>query len=339
MFLHDKYSPKNIDDLYFHANIFNRLVRMSKDNAIPHIILYGPPGVGKKTLSRMLLENIYDKSINDTQETNYIVNGSGNATTNISIKQSAYHVVIDPNNNNFDRYLIQDIVKAYAKRIPMDVFHVSKNFRTVMINNVDNLSYYAQMSLRRTMEKYSNTCRFLMICNAISKLIEPLKSRCVCIRIPAPNNMEITGTLLHICYFEKYNLDLQTLLNISMIADGNVKIAIWLLDCAIRKISLVTTYDMTITKIVSLIWEKDLRNLPDIHVLLYNIFITNIPGTKIIGDITLKLCDKKINEQTKMKILDIAVKFDHYLTLGRREITHLNGFVNNVILILKEESL
>jgi len=338
MFLHKKYSPHTIDELAFHEDVFKRLVHMSKDTAIPHIILYGPDGAGKKTLSRLLLENVYDQTINNTVDAIYTINGSGNATTEISIKQSAYHVVIDPNNNNFDRYLIQDIVKEYAKRMPMDVFQVSKNFRTVLINDVDNLSYYAQMSLRRTMEKYSKTCRFLMICNAVSKLIDPLKSRCVCVRVQSPTNAEIINSLMRICYFEKHTLDIETMSRIITQADRNIKYAIWLLECSIRNMTLSNTYETTLSKIITLILEKNPKNIIEIHELLYSIFVTNISGNMIIKDIALRLCSMNITATAMNQIIKLATKYEQNITLGRREIIHLSGFINNIILVMREHS-
>ena len=210
MFLYDKYAPKNIGDLTFHVDEVNNLLSMNT-NAIPHIILYGSAGSGKRTIARFVLENLYDDSINKLTDIVYTISGSGNTLTDIVIKQSPYHIVIESNNNNFDKYLIQNIVKEYAQRIPMNVFQTNKPFKIVLINDVDNLSYHAQMSLRRTMEKYSKTCRFLMICNAMSRLIDPLKSRCVCVRITSPSNSEIIQTILKICYHEKFDISLENL--------------------------------------------------------------------------------------------------------------------------------
>ena len=53
------------------------------------------------------------------------------------------------------------------------------------------MSYYAQTSLRRTMERYNDKCRFMMWCKSLSKVIEPLQSRCICLRIPSPTDDEL----------------------------------------------------------------------------------------------------------------------------------------------------
>lgn len=335
MLLCDKYAPKNINNLTFHQDIISRLLRMSKDNAIPHLILYGPDGSGKKTIVRMLLENIFDKSINNTIETTYVVNGSGNTTQDILIKQSAYHIVIEPNNNNFDRYLIQNVVKEYAKRIPLDVFQTSKLFKVVLINDVENLSYYAQMSLRRTMEKYSKTCRFIMLCNSISKLIEPLRSRSLCIRIPSPTECEIINTLLIICHDEKYQLTLKNLSLILHNCNRNIKHAIWMLECLKRNLSITNSFNNNITEIINKIMEKDMNSIIDMRLILYNILLTNISGNFIIQTIMSELCQRSdITQKQKNQIIKIASKYDYNITLGRREIIHLDGFILDIILVL-----
>ena len=73
----------------------------------------------------------------------------------------------------------------------LNIFKTKRKFKIVLINCVDNLSYYAQASLRRTMEKYANTCKFIFICDQLSKIIEPLRSRCLCVRVPVPDNLAI----------------------------------------------------------------------------------------------------------------------------------------------------
>ena len=59
----------------------------------------------------------------------------------------------------------------------LTVLKYKKLFKVVIINTIDNLSYYAQASLKRTMEKYADTCKFIFISNQLSKINEPLKSR------------------------------------------------------------------------------------------------------------------------------------------------------------------
>ena len=200
MFFVDKHVPQNVDDLVFHKKELELLKKMSQDESIPHIIFYGPDGAGKKTLIRLFLEMLYDSEVNKLDDSIYKVSGSGNSNTDIIIKQSNYHIVIEPNNTNFDRYLIQDVVKEYAKKVPLNVFTAKKCFKTVLINNVDNLSYYAQTSLRRTMEKYSSTCRFIMWCKSLSRVIDPIRSRCYCFRIPAPSDGDMIELIAHVSY-------------------------------------------------------------------------------------------------------------------------------------------
>jgi len=335
MFLYDKYSPKTNADLTFHQDIVQKIQQMGKDDEIPHLILYGADGSGKKTIARLFLESIFDKDVNNTVNKIYTINGSGNKTTNIAIKQSPYHIVIEPNNNNFDRYLIQNIVKEYAKWIPVGVFRINKSFKVVLINNVDNLSYYAQMSLRRTMEKYSKTCRFLMVCNAISKLIDPLKSRCICIRIPSPTEEEIIGTIMQVSYHEKNKMSLKNLCEIMKYSNGSIKQVLLALECVSNNISPSNSYIHTIKKIVKLINEKNIEHVVEIRGLLYDILMTNISGSHIITSILLMLCNSvELKFEKKLKLIESAAKYEHNLSIGRREIIHLDSFVIDTILIL-----
>ena len=120
MFLFDKYSldkNKSRGNIIFHQDILKFLETISKDESIPHIIFHGAEGVGKRTFINSFLEMLYGKSVNNLSEFIYIIKGSGGKENEIIIKQSNSHIVIDPGNNNFDKYLIQNVVKEYAKEI------------------------------------------------------------------------------------------------------------------------------------------------------------------------------------------------------------------------------
>ena len=84
---------------------------------MPNIIFYGQEGTGKKTILNMYLECIYNKRIYNLRNKMYIINGSGGKQNEIYIKESDFHIVIEPNNNNFDRYMIPKLLKNMLKNI------------------------------------------------------------------------------------------------------------------------------------------------------------------------------------------------------------------------------
>jgi replication factor C subunit 3/5 len=311
---------------------------MSKDESMPHLIFYGPSGSGKKTIIRLFLEMLYDKSVHNLKDTEYTVTGSGNSTTHVIIKQSNYHIIIEPNNNNFDRYLIQDVVKEYARRVPLYVFTTKKIFKTVLINNIDNLSYYAQTSLRRTLEKYSGTCRFIMWSRSLTKVIDPLRSRCYSFRVNSPSEEELFNILVDVSSKENISLTAEDYSNILLRSNNNVKIALWLLELKNFGDGLETTYDQVIDLIIKELQSDNIKSILIIRDLLYKIMITNVTGTCIIKDIVDKLINTdEISEKSKICIIEKSAMFEHNLVRGRREIIHLEGLITNIMSILNKE--
>lgn len=331
----DKYIPKNGKESILHKKEIELLERMSQDESIPHIIFYGPQGCGKKILIRLFLQMLYDDDVNNLTETICQVEGSGNNTKDICIEQSNNHIIIEPNNNNFDRYLIQDIVKDYAKKIPLSVYVSNKKFKVVLINNIGNMSHYAQTSLRRTMEKYSKTCRFIMCCRSLSKVIEPLKSRCYCFRVSSPSDTEMFKLCMNVSSRDKLALKLSDYAKFINTANGNIKKLLWILELRKKHLNYKTDYDKVISVINNLILNYKHGNVLTIRVLLYKITETNISGTDIIKSLTLKLLQSKdIDNITKVKIVESAGKFEHNLIRGRREINHLDAYIIDVISML-----
>lgn len=333
----DKYSPKNIKDVSFHKQEFELLKKMSEDNSVPHIIFYGPEGSGKKTLIKLFLEMLYGKDVHKLNDSLYKVPGSGSSVTDVMIKQSNYHIVIEPNNNNFDRYLIQDVVKNYAQKVPLDVFTSKKTFKIVLIDNVDNLSYYAQTSLRRTMEKYSETCRFIMWSRSLSRVIDPIRSRCYNFKVNAPSDEEMLELIIKVSHGESMDLTLHNYTEIIDLSNGNAKKTLWLLQLKKMNIPYATSYDKIIKEIIDILLTCHVDAILNIRILLYDIMITNITGTQIIKDIVNRLYSNiNLTDNCKMNIAEVAAKFEHNLIIGRREINHLEAFIAGTIYVLNK---
>lgn len=344
-YLVDKYRPKRLSDIYnkngefneeyFNKNELEHLKNISQDTGLPHIIISGNPGTGKKTMINLFLEMVFDESIYRMTDTKYNVKSSGNSDTEVIIKQSDHHIVIEPNNNNFDRYLIQDVVKEYAKRAPIQ-YENNKNIKVVQINNLDNLSYYAQTSLRRTTEKYSKTCRFIMWTQSMSKVIEPLRSRCVCIHISNQSEKALINWILSICNKENININLDVLTKIMMKSDGNLKEILWKLDLYKHTGKLYNDYHFVMNKII-----LDILNNLDITIIrdnIYKIMVTCIPSLTIIKDILNNILTRiELDNKQLIRVLENASEYEYKLSKGRRDIIHIEGFIINIMDIINNK--
>ena len=299
-----------------------------------HLIIYGSLNSNKDNLVSLLLQNIYGKNNIEVKDVEYTINGYGNTKTKVIIKQSKYHIVIEPNSNGFDKYLIQEIIQDYAKTELLNILKYKKLFKVVVINKLDNLSYYAQASLRRTMEKYSSSCKFIFISDQLSKIIEPIRSRCLLIRTPLPKPEHILNILLQIADREQIILAPYEFNEIIKNAEYKVNTSIWLLELKKYGLHYEKNWDKLTDKIVNIILNKKnyknskcLSSIRNIREYYYNLFITNIPTQTIIRNIMIKILKKIDNLELKINVIEITSIFELRLSQGTRHIIHLEGFV------------
>jgi replication factor C subunit 3/5 len=354
---HQTIIDKIIDSFDAHNQIYsnvNSIIKMPNDefkkiiddleygtwrySNFQHLIVYGPSGSGKEYLINKLLEKIYGKLGVELKEVEYTVSGYSNTKTKIMIKQSKHHIIIEPNSNGFDKYLIQEIIQDYAKSELLNILKNRKLFKVVIINKIDNLSYYAQASLRRTMEKYSNSCKFILISDQLSKIIEPIRSRCLMIRVPLPSNEQILETLLHICKKENLVIPWIKLKEIVDNSDNKVNHAIWLLEMYKYGITYEKNWEYIIENIVENIINPENQNNKKLYSVIkkireqfYILFITNISTQMIIRKIMIKLLESVENLKLKYFIVDITSIFEQRLSQGTRHIIHMEAYIIRLI--------
>jgi replication factor C subunit 3/5 len=336
MFLLDRYHPKNENDMVFHRPILKTLKSIARSSNVPHIAFGGPEGSGKSVLINMYLANLFENDdVRKLQPVTYKVTSAGNNNRpTVEVMQSNCHIEIEPNQNNFDRYIIQDVIKEYARQIPMQVFGSGRPYRAVVIHGIDQMSKYAQTCLRRTMEDFSEQCRFVLCCRSFNSIIRPIRSRCFCIRVSAPTMNDVYDCIVAASLRSGVRLTLDGYDKLMQRCTRDLRQSFRELEALRWNVSSETSYDKKIGDIVGMMLRRKSESLPAIRLGLYDmtITVTTFAGTQIIKDITERLLDHPdIPEDDKIFITDKAAIFEHRNVLGRREIKHLEAFVISVM--------
>ncbi len=149
----EKYRPRKFEDVVGQEEIVKRVKSLVNSMNIPHLLFAGPAGVGKSTLALIVVRQLFG----DTWRDNYLeLNAS------------------DERGIDVVRQKVKDFARTKALGdVP---------FKVIFLDEADALTREAQQALRRTMENYTSTCRFILSCNYSSKIIDPIQSRCVVFR-------------------------------------------------------------------------------------------------------------------------------------------------------------
>ena len=149
----EKYRPKSFEEFVGQDIIVNRIKSFVENNNIPHLIFAGSPGTGKTTLALIIARSLFGENWRE----NFLeLNSSDDRGINV----------------------VRETIKDFARTRPMS----NVPYKIILLDESDALTREAQHALRRTMENYSNTCRFILSCNYSSKLIDPIVSRCAIFR-------------------------------------------------------------------------------------------------------------------------------------------------------------
>ena len=173
----EKYRPKTFEEVRGQDIIVSKINAFVKQRNIPHLLFAGPAGVGKSTLAVVIARTLFGDSWRD----NFI---EFNASDERGID------------------VIRNKVKDFARTKAIgDV-----PFKIIFLDECDALTKEAQQALRRTMEKYSGSCRFVLAANYSSKIIDPIQSRCAVFRfkpLPVEDMLSLAKFIV-----EKENVDI-----------------------------------------------------------------------------------------------------------------------------------
>jgi replication factor C subunit 3/5 len=231
----EKYRPQSLQSLTLHPQLSATLSQLIADEDFPHLLLYGPSGGGKKTRIQALLRGLFGKGVDKVKVSHKAFKVKSRAIE-ISTLGSNHHIEINPSDVGIsDRHVVQEVIKEIAQT--QNVAQGAHAFKVVVLNEVDRLSMQAQQALRRTMEKYTASCRLILVCESTSRVIAPLRSRCLAVRVPAPSKEEISGILNDIAAKEGLTVSPQLTLSIAEESQRNLRRAILMMEAAKVKLS------------------------------------------------------------------------------------------------------
>ena len=162
----EKYRPKNLENYIGNEHLKSKVEHYLESGDVPHLLLYGKAGTGKTTLAKLIINNI---------ECDYLyINAS--------------------DENNVDT--VRTKVKNFASTIGF------KDTKVIILDECDYITPNAQAALRNLMETFSKHCRFILTCNYVERIIDPIQSRCQSFQIIPPSKNEVAKHLHNIMVSE-----------------------------------------------------------------------------------------------------------------------------------------
>ena len=169
----EKYRSSKLDEYVGNENIKKTISQYLDQNDIQNLIFYGPAGTGKTTLAKLIVQNL-----------------------------DCSHLYINASDERgIDT--IRDKVSSFASAASFSPLKV------VILDEADFLTIQAQASLRNVIETYSRTTRFIMTCNFVERIIDPLQSRCQVLKIIPPSKKEVAVHLAKIMAHEAISYDVE----------------------------------------------------------------------------------------------------------------------------------
>tara|TARA_Y100000034_G_scaffold120119_1_gene162640 strand:- start:4228 stop:5202 length:975 start_codon:yes stop_codon:yes gene_type:complete len=307
----EKYRPHKFEEMVGQDDIIKKVQSLSRALNIPHLMFAGPAGTGKSTLALIVVKELFGVHWKE----NYLeLNAS------------------DERGIDVVRQKVKDFARTKAiGNVP---------FKVIFLDEADALTKEAQQALRRTMENYTSTCRFIMSCNYSSKIIDPIQSRCAIFRFKLLEKKDVEKRVKLIAEKENLEISEQTVEALYEVSEGDFRRVINLLQAS-SSISPSITAEL-INTLVAAAKPADIKIVLEYALsgdfikakekLLDVMLKESIAGTDVIKSIQKEVWNLQIDDELKVKLTEKTGETEFRLVEGSDEFIQLESLLASFVL-------
>jgi replication factor C small subunit len=308
----EKYRPHDFSEVRGQKEIIAKVKAFVEQGNMPHLLFAGPAGVGKTTLALIIGRQLF----RDRWRENFLeLNASDERGIDV----------------------IRVKVKDFARTKAIGDFA----FKIIYLDEADALTREAQQALRRTMEKYTQTCRFILSCNYSSKIIDPIQSRCAVFRFRPLDKKELFKIIEKIAKSESLHIEDSAKEALYTISEGDCRRLENILQSAAALDKKLT--EETIYSLASFARPQEVKKVLELALagkfiesrsLLLEVMLNyGLSGLDVIKQIQKEVWNLSADDRKKLRLVDKCGETEFHVVEGSDEFVQLEAYLAFVALV------